>query len=306
MFGGPLRLMKSWGTFTSQLRGGTLIDTFYVNTPAKAEEALKTLLVCPRLAVDTEGVRLSRFGRLCVVQVFTGQQAYVFDALVPSVIPLLKPVLESPFIQKVFHDVREDGAALFNQYAIQLTNIHDTQKADLLAMKAQGEPGYQSSLADLCDRLLGVPLSSEVRQIQQVIKYDEQIFYTRPIPDKVLAYCLHDVVYLLALQAQQSRLPPEQMQDYLNYAAINLKFQGPRDLQKIGLKIQGMLTSRSLSVLYFKLNMGPLVKGVCSRPGDLKDFDNVQVGDLVDVTVDHWSANGDLIFLRRSFGPQNH
>ena len=80
MFGSSLRLMKSWGTFTSQLKGGTLIDTFFINTSAKAEEALKTLLVCPRLAVDTVGSHIT-YRR---VSGSLGLVVYVWSKYIPA------------------------------------------------------------------------------------------------------------------------------------------------------------------------------------------------------------------------------
>ena len=55
---------------------------------------------------------------------------YVFDLVGPqrtALLQQLRPVLEDPFILKVFHDCRQDSAALKYQAGIRLQHVLDTQ-----------------------------------------------------------------------------------------------------------------------------------------------------------------------------------
>eukprot|EP00397_Hematodinium_sp_SG-2012_P050737 GEMP01059118.1.p1 GENE.GEMP01059118.1~~GEMP01059118.1.p1 ORF type:complete len:381 (+),score=89.22 GEMP01059118.1:110-1252(+) len=73
----------------------------YIATRDCARKLCESLLRVPHVALDTEGVRLGRFGRLCVLQLRTPSQAYLCDALKDGVLDALKPVLQSSETLKV-------------------------------------------------------------------------------------------------------------------------------------------------------------------------------------------------------------
>jgi ribonuclease D len=86
------------------------------------------------IAVDCEGVDLSRTGKLCLVQIgLQNGTVFIFDITVLGAlafeirmndgIETLKTLLESPRILKIIFDVRNDSEALFHQYNVALTNV---------------------------------------------------------------------------------------------------------------------------------------------------------------------------------------
>lgn len=87
------------------------------------------------LAVDCEGERLGRNGRLTLVQIASEQAVFLFDVVAfggserEVLISTLKALLESQSIVKILHDCRQDAAALHYQLGITLQNVLDTQVA---------------------------------------------------------------------------------------------------------------------------------------------------------------------------------
>ena len=63
------------------------------------------------------------------MQVFVRTTCYLFDMLQikDEILQELRGMLEDINIKKVFHDCRQDSAALFYQYGIKLRNVWDTQ-----------------------------------------------------------------------------------------------------------------------------------------------------------------------------------
>ncbi|XP_030415367.1 piRNA biogenesis protein EXD1 isoform X3 [Gopherus evgoodei] len=87
------------------------------------------------LGVAAEGVNLCRHGRLCWLQVATRSRVFLFDIffLGPRVFKNgLQVVLEDKNILKVMHDCRLISDCLSHQYGIILSNVFDTQVADVL------------------------------------------------------------------------------------------------------------------------------------------------------------------------------
>ncbi|XP_029767274.1 piRNA biogenesis protein EXD1 [Terrapene carolina triunguis] len=85
--------------------------------------------------VAAEGVNLCRHGRLCWLQVATRSRVFLFDIFLlgPRVFKNgLQMVLEDKNILKVIHDCRSISDCLSHQYGIILSNVFDTQVADVL------------------------------------------------------------------------------------------------------------------------------------------------------------------------------
>ncbi len=96
-----------------------------------------------RIAVDCEGVNLSRDGPLTLLQIGTPKAVYLFDISTlkkqygDAFVTPLRTVLESRTIVKVMHDCRRDGEALYYQCNINLRAVRDTQLLYAMLVSAQ-------------------------------------------------------------------------------------------------------------------------------------------------------------------------
>ncbi|PVD35371.1 hypothetical protein C0Q70_02331 [Pomacea canaliculata] len=113
-----------------------------VNTMKKCDRALQELRNEDFLAVDDKGVNLSKTGPLTLLQVGTKDgKVYLFDVLTePRILKTggLKAILESETIVKVMHSSKNDAAALYWQFGVQLHNVFDTQVAHMQLQRAEG------------------------------------------------------------------------------------------------------------------------------------------------------------------------
>jgi len=156
----------------------------------------------PVVALDCEGVRLGRFGRICVVQLATsGGRIAVLDALRPGVVEALRPMLEDPSVVKVMHDCREDSAALYHQHAVRLRSVFDTQAAHAVLELRAGRAPYQASASELLLKRLGVEDPPEVSDVKALMRRDDQVWAHRPLSSLLVRYAIHGVVQLLPLRA---------------------------------------------------------------------------------------------------------
>jgi hypothetical protein len=145
--------------------------TVLIDAPGAAfSAALAAIAAAATVAVDTEGVRLSRSGQLTVLQVATASQVYVFDilALGPGAFaaepaahdgtPLsLRRILEDVTITKLAWDVRRDSDALSHQFGVCLRGVLDVQLAAVALRRAAGAkvvtlPGLPQSVKHFMDK----------------------------------------------------------------------------------------------------------------------------------------------------------
>jgi len=95
------------------------------------------------IAVDCEGVNLSREGELCLVQIGTNNKVYLVDVLEHGRSLFeeggLRALLESNEVRKVLHDCRGDSDALYHQYGVKLQNVFDTQVAYAVIKRQIGQ-----------------------------------------------------------------------------------------------------------------------------------------------------------------------
>ena len=113
------------------------------------DEAVARCADADVIAVDCEGVNMSRVGAITLLQVAAGDSAYLFDvqAMGRACFEMvsdasvtngrnLKSVLEDPKVVKLMFDCRVDSDALFHQHGVSLTNVFDVQLADVAARRA--------------------------------------------------------------------------------------------------------------------------------------------------------------------------
>ena len=126
----------------NQLNHHTGVFKYYVATQKEDETSVgKIMNACKKedslLVLDCEGVNLSAEGELTLLQVafyFEGKiQCVVFDVKLicgehdkVKNFEVLLPLLERE-IDKVFHDVHMDAAALKHQFNCEIINVLDTQ-----------------------------------------------------------------------------------------------------------------------------------------------------------------------------------
>mmetsp|Transcript_4171 Transcript_4171/g.12537 ORF Transcript_4171/g.12537 Transcript_4171/m.12537 type:complete len:317 (+) Transcript_4171:124-1074(+) len=188
------------------------LELVIVDTLSKAKSASQALSRQKVVAVDCEGVRLSRTGRLCLVQVASTSKVYLYDVVVVGAKVFteggLKAVLEDERILKLFHDCRHDCDALFWQFNVKVANIFDTQVAFAVLREQQGltKPipiGLKSLL-----RKYSVTTADE-ENVKAAVKLeysDNSDYWTiRPLPDNAIKYAKYDVEHLIHVYKQMTR-----------------------------------------------------------------------------------------------------
>ncbi|XP_042705436.2 piRNA biogenesis protein EXD1 isoform X4 [Chrysemys picta bellii] len=158
--------------------------------------------------VAAEGVNLCRHGRLCWLQVATRSRVFLFDIFLlgPRVFKNgLQMVLEDKNILKVIHDCRSISDCLSHQYGIILSNVFDTQVADVLHFSnitGGFLPHRISSLQECLMRHLEMSPKkvSFLVYRQQAVQENPDIWFLRPLPPSLLKVLALETVYLLPLR----------------------------------------------------------------------------------------------------------
>ncbi|XP_034624990.1 piRNA biogenesis protein EXD1 isoform X9 [Trachemys scripta elegans] len=158
--------------------------------------------------VAAEGVNLCRHGRLCWLQVATRSRVFLFDIFLlgPRVFKNgLQMVLEDKNILKVIHDCRSISDCLSHQYGIILSNVFDTQVADVLHFSnitGGFLPHRISSLQECLMRHLEMSPQkvSFLVYRQQAVQENPDIWFLRPLPPSLLKVLALETVYLLPLR----------------------------------------------------------------------------------------------------------
>ncbi|XP_067847263.1 piRNA biogenesis protein EXD1 isoform X3 [Heptranchias perlo] len=161
------------------------------------------------IGVAVEGVDVCRFGKLCWIQIATQDQIYLFDIFLLGAVAFkngLKMVLEDSNILKVIHDCRLLSDCLYHQYRVDLTNIFDTQVADVLQFSSEAGgllPSCVSTLEECLVRHLYLP-STKVLFLQHnahAVKVNPKVWTCRPLPPRLMQSAGLKVRYLLSLRS---------------------------------------------------------------------------------------------------------
>jgi hypothetical protein len=177
------------------------------------------------VAVDFEGMKLSRHGALCLVQMSCYDDptlVYVIDVhlLGRETFTLrtkngttLRGLLEDQNIRKVWFDPRNDADALYHQFGVmprgsfdlQLAEVADRRSRDLNVHYVQGLgkcltqcPALQTEQKVFAERING--LGKNLYEPKDGGTYE--VFQRRPLHPVILVYSAHDVRYMLALYEQ--------------------------------------------------------------------------------------------------------
>ncbi|XP_011615048.1 piRNA biogenesis protein EXD1 [Takifugu rubripes] len=192
------------------------------------------------IGVGADGLKMFEHGRLCWLQISTKKKVYLFDILILGSMAFrngLSSILENKEILKVLHDCRDVAGCLIGQFGVKLTNVFDTQVADVMCFhSATGGflPNRVSSLEQALSLHLRVP-SSHLLLLQtksQLTQDDAEVWQMRPSPFPVLRLMAVSVVHLHALRLV---LLDNLMTDYMNLvdSYLNNSNYKPGELQQV-------------------------------------------------------------------------
>ncbi|XP_015284989.1 PREDICTED: exonuclease 3'-5' domain-containing protein 1 [Gekko japonicus] len=159
-------------------------------------------------AIAAEGVNLCRHGKLSWLQVATRSHVFLFDIFLLGARVFkngLQMILEDRNILKVIHDCRWLSDCLSHQYGIMLSNVFDTQVADVLyfSMETGGFlPNCICTLQECLMQHLGLPykqVSFMVRR-QHAVERNPEVWFVRPLPPALLNVLALETFYLLPLR----------------------------------------------------------------------------------------------------------
>ena len=158
----------------------------YLDTAAAVSAFAAEIAKAPSIALDTEGASFHRFvDRVYLMQLSTRDATAIVDPLPTGDLMALKPLVESPDIEIVFHDADYDLRLLRQDYGWATRHIFDTRiAAQLLGYKAFG-------LAALLELHFGITLDK---------KFQRADWSLRPLSAGMLEYASQDTMYLLALR----------------------------------------------------------------------------------------------------------
>ncbi|XP_044231921.1 piRNA biogenesis protein EXD1 isoform X1 [Thunnus albacares] len=160
------------------------------------------------IGVGVDGVEVFQHGRLCWLQIATKNKVYLFDILLLGARAFkngLSMILESKHILKVIHDCRAIAGCLITQFGVKLTNVFDTQVADVMYFYSETGgflPNRVSTLQEVVSLHLKVP-SSQLLSLQmksQLTKEETEMWYKRPCPVPLLKVMALSVIHLQPLR----------------------------------------------------------------------------------------------------------
>ena len=179
-------------------------------------DALQNLpIIPPSIYIDLEGINLSRYGSISIMQIFVKptNQVYLIDILVLREKAFntpgqsgtdLRAILQSESIPKVFFDVRNDADALFAHFSVSVEGVVDVQLTEVAARRTSKR--FLAGLRRCIEQ--DAQLKSEVIMQWKATKEkglslfaaelsgSNKIFNDRPLPEDIVAYCAQNVIHL--------------------------------------------------------------------------------------------------------------
>ena len=172
------------------------------------------------LAVDCEGVSLSRKGELTIITVATEDKAYIFDVLKLRQTVFssgLGEILEDKSREKLLFDCRQDSDALWHQFNVKLMGVLDLQLLEIIYRRENATDSGQCSTknkrrsqrTDEVEKIYGFAHCLELYvQDEDLIKmkekgkkamHDKEVWKKRPLSDELIQYCIVDTISMFRL-----------------------------------------------------------------------------------------------------------
>eukprot|EP00742_Colponemidia_sp_Colp-10_P008672 GILJ01009407.1.p1 GENE.GILJ01009407.1~~GILJ01009407.1.p1 ORF type:complete len:856 (-),score=129.57 GILJ01009407.1:122-2689(-) len=189
---------------------------------------VKSLLDSKLLAVDCEGVNLSKEGSLTLVQIACQAGVFIFDILeaqqstnsayLNDMVTLLRSLFDNEECVKVFHDCRRDTEALLHHLGITVKHIVDTQVVFALiqeyasvfantSTKHSAVVQRTSKTKSSCGRIgfnallkqYNLSPNSEKDRVHDIMQQNPKFWSIRPLTMEMISYATQDVQHLLPL-----------------------------------------------------------------------------------------------------------
>lgn len=201
---------------------------------SKVVDALTGLPVdTPSIFVDLEGQNLSRHGTISILQIHVRptNTTYLIDVQslgdkcfsTPGETRwTLKAILESPYIPKVFFDVRSDSDALFVIFDITLNGVIDLQLMEFAVRPHQEKKWVQGlekcvryhATFSRFEKLKWNTTKEQGRALfSPELGGSFQAFHQRPLAPALLEYCVQDVSVMPCLWAYYDSRMTKQLWD---------------------------------------------------------------------------------------------
>ena len=197
-------------------------DFRLVNDEAGLEDAIPELKKNTPLAVDCEGVSLSRKGELTIITVATEDKAYIFDVLKLGKAVFtggLGEILEDKSRDKLMFDCREDSDALWHQFKVKLTGVLDLQLLEIIYRPENATASRPSSTkhkrrsqrTDEVESIYGFGRCLELyvkdedftrkkeKGKQAFQRAGKEAWKNRPLSDELIQYCIVDTMGMFRL-----------------------------------------------------------------------------------------------------------
>ena len=167
------------------------------------EEIRQAIQKGETIAVDCEGVNLSRFGSVTLINIAVRGQVYLIDVLKIGNTAYdgeLRSILEDKSIQKLMFDCREDADALKHLYNVRLDGVLDVQLLEV--MDRIRHSGYTKirSLKHCLELFVSDKTMLEVKQKgRSSMSQDKKLWEKRPLSEDILKYASFDVLAIFKL-----------------------------------------------------------------------------------------------------------
>jgi ribonuclease D len=248
----------------------------------QASGAMSAIADAPVIAVDCEGARLGRFGRVQLLTVSNGNETFCFDlAADPKLLDAVAPILSSQANVKIFHDCREDASAFENRHGVKLERVWDSQVAHNAVLELEGGEAYQSSLESLA-RIYAFPDFSQppLPASFDLSKFPGSVNYAAagvlPLP------ALYEEISALLGDPEGEAVVARSAKYFKNYPKLNILEVPDAGSLRPGLKLSGVLADvQESGRAVFKLNLGEIA-GVAESA---RWIDACAVGDVVSLEV---------------------
>jgi len=175
--------------------------THVVTSVRACLKAMQEIMQYTVVAVDCEGVNLSKSGKLCLIQVATPKKVYLFDILKGGEKMFagrgLCCLLENDQVVKVMHDCRRDSEALHYQFNVCLRGVWDSQVAHTVLSQFKGfKTPYPIGLNTLL-RTFGCEENKFKDSVKFTMSAMKNFWEVRPMSRMMIDYAASDVSYLL-------------------------------------------------------------------------------------------------------------
>jgi exonuclease 3'-5' domain-containing protein 1 len=181
--------------------------------------AVECLFAEEEIAVDIEGVSLSREGEICLIQIYAPKSdtTYLFDIHVLGQSAFdeggLKKLFEDDKITKIFFDLRADNDALHHLHGVKVKAIYDVQVLHEILFSFSADPkltGLKTAMSNYFEE--SKVLSEDAKNDLEVLKNkvralfapelggSYEVWKQRPMTQDIINYAAADVEYLAKMK----------------------------------------------------------------------------------------------------------